>query len=100
MKGTKIEIADDPETQRHLSNTKVQSQVCHNCCESNRFQLAYTGEEAKKKHQEDVRPQKIAAQPSGERSPQENGELLSQTLHETSLDEELEVLYPVQVELY
>lgn len=44
MKGTKIEVADDPEMTRHRQNTKVQSQV------------QYHGDIEKKKQQESNRP--------------------------------------------
>ena len=44
MKGTKIDIADDPETRRHLQNTNVVSQV------------QYHGDIEKKKLQEEHRP--------------------------------------------
>lgn len=44
MKGTKIEIVDDPEMSRHRQNTKVQSQV------------QYHGDIEKKRQQESNRP--------------------------------------------
>ncbi|EJW82986.1 hypothetical protein WUBG_06103, partial [Wuchereria bancrofti] len=44
-KGHRIQVADDPELTRHLQNTKIQSQV------------AYHGEQNKKKLQDEIRPQ-------------------------------------------
>lgn len=44
MKGQKIDIADDPETKRHLQNTQVISQV------------QYHGDHERKKMQEENRP--------------------------------------------
>lgn len=44
MKGTKIDLADDPEISRHLKNTKTQSNV------------QYHGEIERKQKQEAARP--------------------------------------------
>jgi hypothetical protein len=53
MKGTKIEIADDPELQRHKQNAQMQSQA------------AYHGELAKKAQQEANRPNSELANRGG-----------------------------------
>ncbi|CAD6187983.1 unnamed protein product [Caenorhabditis auriculariae] len=53
MRGTKIEIADDPELERHKKNTQTASNV------------QYTGELDKKKRQEQFRPKEVSGDANG-----------------------------------
>ncbi len=86
MRGQKIQIADDPEINRHLRNTQVQSQA------------AYHHEGDKKRQMDETRPaHEIKGSTGGGMRPQATNNGESAILVD---EEEDVVVYPIPVQIY